>query len=65
MELINGTFSNDTELFRDLYDSLLQYETTMTEQTSTLSWLTSELMQQRRKKWKKLTEMKNAGLEWQ
>ena len=23
MELINGTFSNDTELFRDLYDSLL------------------------------------------
>ena len=24
MELINGTFSNDTELFRDLYDSLLR-----------------------------------------
>ncbi|HIY02631.1 MAG TPA: glycogen/starch/alpha-glucan phosphorylase [Candidatus Blautia faecipullorum] len=23
MELINGTFSNDTELFRDIYDSLL------------------------------------------
>ena len=23
MQLINGTFSNDTELFRDLYDSLL------------------------------------------
>ena len=24
MELINGTFSHDTELFRDLYDSLLR-----------------------------------------
>ncbi len=23
MQLINGTFSSDTELFRDLYDSLL------------------------------------------
>ena len=28
MELINGTFSNDTELFRDLYDSLLSTKNT-------------------------------------
>lgn len=64
MELINGTFSNDTELFRDLM-ILCFMETAMTKLTSTLSWLISELMQQRRKKWKRLTEMKNAGLEWQ
>jgi len=28
MQLINGTFSNDTELFRDLYDSLLNTKNT-------------------------------------
>ena len=28
MQLINGTFSNDTELFRDLYDSLLTNKNT-------------------------------------
>lgn len=28
MQLINGTFSNDTELFRDLYDSLLNTKST-------------------------------------
>ena len=28
MQLINGTFSNDTELFRDLYDSLLNTRNT-------------------------------------
>ena len=28
MELINGTFSKDTELFRDLYDSLLTTKNT-------------------------------------
>ena len=28
MQLINGTFSNDTELFRDLYDSLLKTKNT-------------------------------------
>ena len=28
MQLINGTFSNDTELFRDLYDSLLSTKNT-------------------------------------
>ena len=28
MELINGTFSHDTELFRDLYDSLLTTKNT-------------------------------------
>ena len=28
MQLINGTFSNDTELFRDLYDSLLNTNNT-------------------------------------
>ena len=28
MQLINGTFSNDTELFRDLYDSLLNTKKT-------------------------------------
>ena len=26
MQLINGTFSSDTELFRDLYDSLLNHK---------------------------------------
>ena len=36
MQLINGTFSNDTELFRDLYDSLLNTKT-QTEQTATSS----------------------------
>ena len=29
MQLINGTFSNDTELFRDLYDSLLNTKNTV------------------------------------
>ena len=28
MQLINGTFSSDTELFRDLYDSLLNTKNT-------------------------------------
>ena len=28
MQLINGTFSNDTELFRDLYNSLLNTQCT-------------------------------------
>ena len=62
-ELVNGTFSSDTELFRDLYNSLLT-RMVEKEQTSTLSLLTSVLMQQHRRKWKKPTKMKKAGLVW-
>ncbi len=45
MQLINGTFSSDTELFRDLYDSLLNTKNTDRADRSTSSSQTSVPMQ--------------------
>ena len=47
MQLINGTFSSDTELFRDLYDSLSTQRTPI-DQTATSSSQTSVPMQTHR-----------------
>ena len=56
MQLINGTFSDDTELFRDLYDSLLNTKNTDRPDRY--------LMQKHRNVWRKLTEMKRDGRRW-
>ena len=60
MQLINGTFSSDTEMFRDIYNSLLDKR----DLTSTLSLATSVPMQKHRNVLRKHIRMRNAGLRW-
>ncbi len=61
MQLINGTFSSDTEMFRDIYNSLLTKE--HAEERPYFILGDFRPMQMHRSVLRKHTKMRNAGQE--
>ena len=64
MQLINGTFSSDTELFRDIYDSLLSTKNSSRPGRSISFLVISAPMQRHRRRWKQLIVMRRSGRRW-
>ncbi len=64
MQLINGTYSNgDFDLFRDIYDSLLN--TNSSDRADTYFILADfKPYAKAQKKWKRPTEMRQDGPRW-
>ncbi len=57
-------FSGDTEMFRDLYNSLLNTQNGGDRADRYFILTDFRSYAEHRRKWKKLTKMKKAGLRW-
>ena len=64
MQLINGTFSSDTELFRDLYDSLLNTKNCSRADHVFHPRRLPILCRGTEDEWRQLTRMRRSGRRW-